>query len=190
MAATAADPLRTVGLEGAPSWPEPGAEAEPASGAPRGEPALEQEAAAGPAFGAPEADLVGVPADASSPPALSIVEPGIEPPHGPGREAAPGAEALADPESAAVPEPSAPEAPPGGGVAEASAPTTMRDLEGMTPIYAHLLASAGIAALDDLASASAEAVVRALSVPGVRPIGVARAEAWIAAARLRREGTA
>lgn len=98
------------------------------------------------------------------------------------RDAAVHATPVAGPEAEAAPAAADPE--------ERPAPSEVRDLDGMTPIYAHLLAGAGVVTLDDLGRATPEAVLRALAVPGVLPIDPARAAAWIEAARAGSHGSA
>jgi len=90
------------------------------------------------------------------------------------------------PSGAPAPAPAIGEAMTAAGDAAPAAPTrpiALRDLPGMTPIYAQLLASEGIASLDALAAADAAAVVRMMVVPGVRGVDAATAEAWVRAAR-------
>jgi len=64
----------------------------------------------------------------------------------------------------------------------------VRDLPGLSPIYAHLLLRGGIQTVGALAAASVDDVVAAVSAPDVRPVSVETAAEWIAAARAVAEG--
>jgi predicted flap endonuclease-1-like 5' DNA nuclease len=64
----------------------------------------------------------------------------------------------------------------------------VRDLPGLSPIYAHLLSMGGIRTLGALAAASVDDVVAAVTVPDVRPVSVETAAEWVAAARAVVEG--
>lgn len=141
----------------------------------------------GPAIGTADAKRAGAPNVPSGTGEAAALEPADDAaldlaPYGETAHVAPEPVAEADP-------PAAP-APGDEAAFESPRPAAVRELEGMTPIYAHLLAGAGFATLDDLAQASVEAVLRALSVPGIRPVGEARAAAWINAARARGDAPA
>ncbi|MFN8423489.1 MAG: DUF4332 domain-containing protein [Anaerolineae bacterium] len=61
----------------------------------------------------------------------------------------------------------------------------LRRIPGISPIYAHLLRSAGILTLEELAGATPSAIVAALEVPSVLSVDHDTAALWIAMARRR-----
>ena len=59
----------------------------------------------------------------------------------------------------------------------------LRQVIGLSPIYAELLRGAGIMGAKDLASLSPDEVSRLTQAPGVLAVGTEKAAAWIKAAR-------
>lgn len=59
----------------------------------------------------------------------------------------------------------------------------LRQVAGITPIYAGLLAEAGIADLPALAQASPARIVELVAAQGVLPIDLELAERWVMGAR-------
>lgn len=85
-----------------------------------------------------------------------------------------------------------PDPEPGGGADAAISPAPepaaaldLRRIPGISPIYAHLLRTAGILSLDELAGATPSAIVAALEAPSVLPVDHDTAALWIAMARRR-----
>ncbi len=64
----------------------------------------------------------------------------------------------------------------------------LRQVSGITPIYAGLLVESGIRALDDLAAAEPRRLVEIVSSAGVLPVDLALARSWVEAARARQAG--
>lgn len=59
----------------------------------------------------------------------------------------------------------------------------LRQVLGLSPIYAELLRSAGVKGARDLAALSPDEAARLTAAPGVLPVSVDKAAAWIRAAR-------
>lgn len=77
-------------------------------------------------------------------------------------------------------EPSLPLAPPYDEVRHGP---PLRQVLGLSPIYAELLRSAGVKGARDLAALSPDEAARLTTAPGVLPVSVDKAAAWIRAAR-------
>jgi predicted flap endonuclease-1-like 5' DNA nuclease len=105
----------------------------------------------------------------------------IEAPPGEAGELPP--DPVGEPPREALPEDADPARPP---TVEAVSSPDVREVPGLSPIYAFLLRSAGLKTVDDLASATPDAVVSALSAPGVQPVKPETAADWISAARAMR----
>jgi cytoskeletal protein CcmA (bactofilin family)/predicted flap endonuclease-1-like 5' DNA nuclease len=131
----------------------------------------------------PAADL---PAQETPPPMPGAVAaaPAVDPPAQAAPPPTPGGEAWA---------PAAPASPDAGDPAAVTLPSEtvdedrfgppLKQVLGLSPIYAELLRSAGIKGARDLAALSPDEVARLTAAPGVLPVAVDKAASWIRAAR-------
>lgn len=184
-----------------PAAPEP--EQGPAGGPPPATVPSPTAAVPAPTVPGSAVPSAGGPADGGQtrPSGPAPYQPAVEqPPHLPGAAVAP--PAMDEPSSAAPAAvgggtesiaPATPASPTGPDVEVAPPPAEAYDEErfgpplkqvlGLSPIYAELLRSAGIKGARDLAALSPDEAARLTAAPGVLPVAVDKAASWIRAAR-------